>query len=297
MQIRARHWTWAVCAAVFLHAAAAFAILWTPASPGARQIGVGGIDVSLGPAGGAPGAMATSQPLPAEAEQVEPPEAEKRSLPEEAESMPPDAQPVETVKPAEVVPVQMAKAVDPAPVKARPVETPPPPKAKPKPPEPKQVRSPSPPEPKPVAEPAEAKPVDSPPAEQVADLPPSLAGSQGKAGDQAKPLAGSGDMTAGGGRAGAAADYMSVLQAWLEKHKEYPRAARLRRVEGTVLLYFVVGADGEVYVDRIEKTSGHRLLDEEAIAMIQRAKPLPPIPESMKRDRLEVLVPIQFFLR
>jgi protein TonB len=90
---------------------------------------------------------------------------------------------------------------------------------------------------------------------------------------------------------------MSLLQAWLEKHKEYPRAARQRRVEGTVLLYFVVDRGGQVRADRIEKTSGHRLLDDEAEAMIKRANPLPPIPDAMNRDRLEIVVPVQFFLK
>ena len=31
--------------------------------------------------------------------------------------------------------------------------------------------------------------------------------------------------------------------------------------------------------------------------MIERAKPLPPMPDDMDRDRLEMIVPVEFFLR
>src|SRR3546814_21089932 len=40
----------------------------------------------------------------------------------------------------------------------------------------------------------------------------------------------------GGGAPGAFVDYKAQLYAWLDKHKEYPRRARLRRQEGTALL-------------------------------------------------------------
>jgi protein TonB len=90
---------------------------------------------------------------------------------------------------------------------------------------------------------------------------------------------------------------MARLQAWLERHKEYPRRAQLRRQQGTALLYFVMDRDGDVLEYRVEESSGHTLLDREVAAMIERAQPLPEIPEDFGRSRLELLVPVQFHLR
>ena len=90
---------------------------------------------------------------------------------------------------------------------------------------------------------------------------------------------------------------MALLQAWLEKHKQYPRRAQIRRLQGTALLYFAMDDDGRVLSFRITRSSGHDLLDTEVAAMIRRAAPLPPVPADMRGARLEFVVPVQFVLR
>lgn len=273
MEIRVRHWNTAIAGAVFLHAATAAAVLWTPPPSGAQLPGVGGIEISLGPAGGAPGSDAQDSPEPQEAKPVEPIETVEAVTPE----VPVEAAPVVEPVVPDAVAIESAKAVAERPREPLPVP-------------PKVVRPKVTPPPKPVATAAVAPiPVHTPP--------PAIAGSQGKAGTKDAKDTGSGDNSQGGGLAGAAVDYMSMLQAWLEKHKEYPRAARLRRIEGAVLLYFAIDRDGRLLAYRIERSSGHRSLDKETIAMINRAQPLPPIPSNMSRDKLEVVVPVQFSLR
>ncbi len=93
------------------------------------------------------------------------------------------------------------------------------------------------------------------------------------------------------------ADYQFLLQAWLEKHKKYPRRAKQRHWQGTVMLHFVIDRAGNVLSYRIQESSGHAVLDEEVEAMIRRAAPLPPVPEEMQSARLEFIVPVQFFLK
>jgi protein TonB len=281
MEIRARHWNMAIIGAVCLHAATAAAVLWSPPPSGAQLPGVGGVEISLGPAGGAPGTAAQDSPQPQEAKPVEPLETVEAKPVEPLEAAPPDV-PVEAVPVEPVIPEAVA-IEPPKPVEKRPRE--------PLPVPPKVVRPAPPPPPKPV----ETAAVDPAPAMHMP--PPAVAGAQGKAGTKDAKETGSGDNSQGGGQAGAAADYMSVLQAWLEKHKEYPRSARLRRIEGAVLLYFAIDRDGRLLAYRIERSSGHPMLDKETIAMITRAQPLPPIPNDMSRDRLEVVVPVQFSLR
>jgi protein TonB len=105
------------------------------------------------------------------------------------------------------------------------------------------------------------------------------------------------DPMPGGSASAGQADYMSVIRAWLEKHKEYPRQARMRRQEGTAFLYFEMDRNGKVQSFRVTRSSGHDILDREVEDMIQRATPLPPMPPEMTAARLELVVPVRFHLR
>ncbi|WP_416897090.1 MAG: TonB family protein [Minwuia sp.] len=125
-----------------------------------------------------------------------------------------------------------------------------------------------------------------------------LPGAQGKSGPRSDSGAGSqSGQQQGGGSPGQRADFLAQLQLWLERHKKYPRMAQRRRQEGTAQLYFVMRRDGTVIDFRIEQSSGHRLLDQEVEAMIQRAQPLPQMPDFYPGSRLELVVPIVFSMR
>ena len=54
---------------------------------------------------------------------------------------------------------------------------------------------------------------------------------------------------------------------------------------------------GRVTEFRLEQSSGHALLDAEVRAMIQRAQPLPAMPDFMQQSQLELVVPVNFALR
>ena len=92
-------------------------------------------------------------------------------------------------------------------------------------------------------------------------------------------------------------DYIVRLRAWLSRHKEYPQAARQTETEGTVRMYIVVDQSGRIVTRRITQSSGSELLDRAAQQMLTRAEPLPRMPSSMRRNRLELVVPIVFSLR
>jgi protein TonB len=119
----------------------------------------------------------------------------------------------------------------------------------------------------------------------------------GKSGDTEAPDSGSGDQSAGGGKVGDRHDYLATLAAWLERHKQYPRQARARGEEGTVLLRFTIDRLGRLQAWRIDRGSGSAALDREVGTMLQRAEPLPPMPDSMAQAQLELVVPIRFRLR
>tara|TARA_R110000787_G_scaffold69621_3_gene154854 strand:- start:470 stop:1312 length:843 start_codon:yes stop_codon:yes gene_type:complete len=89
-------------------------------------------------------------------------------------------------------------------------------------------------------------------------------------------------------------DYMATLTAWLEEHKRYPRRARLRGQQGTVLLSFEIARNGALLSYRIARSSGHLLLDDSVRSLIERASPLPPPPDSSGKDRSRFSIPIVF---
>lgn len=284
MNIRARHWVLGFGIAVFVHASS-LALLWSPAESGSANLGVGGMDVAFGTAGGAPGAAAVDAP---EVEAVEAPTDEAVDVAPEpvveevAEVTEAPVEPVtsETVDVAEV-------AVEVAAVEVR--KKPKPPEARPVPvAEPKPVHQ-AVTEPTPVREPAPKRP----PTKSA----PSVAGSAGKSGTQRAANVGSGTDRSSGGRPGNANDYYALLQAWLEKYKEYPPKARRRRHEGMAHLTFSMDAAGKVLSARIVRSSGSQYLDEEVMKMIRRAQPLPPIPSGFNKKTLTLSIPVNFSLR
>ena len=83
----------------------------------------------------------------------------------------------------------------------------------------------------------------------------------------------------------------------LNKVKRYPRDAHFARQQGVPYIRFVMDRDGTLLSARIERSSGVRSLDQEALALPKRAQPLPKPPEDVKGDSIELVVPVEFFLR
>lgn len=91
--------------------------------------------------------------------------------------------------------------------------------------------------------------------------------------------------------------YLGRLLAQLNRFKQYPRAARQAHIEGVVMLHFVMDADGKVQSFDIAKSSGRPVLDAEALALIQRAQPLPALPADFPTRTLDAVVPVEFSLK
>jgi len=83
----------------------------------------------------------------------------------------------------------------------------------------------------------------------------------------------------------------------LNKVKRYPRDAHFARQQGVPYIRFVMDRDGKLLSARIERSSGVRSLDQEALALPKRAQPLPKPSEDVKGGSIELVVPVEFFLR
>lgn len=94
----------------------------------------------------------------------------------------------------------------------------------------------------------------------------------------------------------ATATYFGQLTGWLNRHKRYPTAAKKAKEQGVVVVSFTIDRRGELVASAIEKSSGHHLLDAAALALLQRAAPMPRIPDAMGLQTLTVSLPIDYSL-
>ena len=167
-------------------------------------------------------------------------------------------------------------------------------------PAPKPLPTPKPPEPKPLRKPA-PKPVQKPTILKeelpVAPSEAELSAAPKPVPVQAAPTATAAPSPSPAVSAAAKASFEATLLAHLEKHKRYPPEARMRRHQGVSYLHFTMDRQGKVLSYRLYRSSGSQHLDEEVLALIVRAQPLPPIPDDRPESTLEFVVPIQFTIR
>jgi len=92
-------------------------------------------------------------------------------------------------------------------------------------------------------------------------------------------------------RAGIA-QWSSAMSKIFEHYKRYPPEARARGEQGVAKLGFVLDEEGRLLSSRIIASSGFAPLDEETLALVQRAQPFPPPPPGLANS--EIIVPINF---
>jgi protein TonB len=87
--------------------------------------------------------------------------------------------------------------------------------------------------------------------------------------------------------------YMGEVAKRLQRNKVNPRSTQT----GTVLLGFTLDQRGEILSRTIIQSSGSKLLDDAAMASLDRAAPFPPLPGEVSRGSIELQVPFRFVTR
>ncbi|MDY6952377.1 MAG: energy transducer TonB, partial [Thermodesulfobacteriota bacterium] len=75
--------------------------------------------------------------------------------------------------------------------------------------------------------------------------------------------------------------YFDMVRFQVERHKQYPDTARLRQIEGQVVIRFVITPKGEVQALRLARASGCCDLDDAALRAVQDAAPFPKPPRRL----------------
>ncbi|RLA03493.1 MAG: hypothetical protein DRQ54_10675 [Gammaproteobacteria bacterium] len=259
------HWILAAVAALTIHAAVVVGINeWSP-NQHQQRAGAPPIFLDL-----ALVASATHPALIASSTSAEPTPAE----PVAEQPLPPETVPEPTIEPeATVEPIEVAV------------------------PQPPKKQAETQPEPKPLA-----KPKSTPKPVQATTDAPSV--SNESTTSQTETLLAVEQALPGAAQTGATAasttdalpKWQNLLLAHLERHKRYPRIARQRRQQGTAHVHFSMNRNGEVLSTEVILSSGHVLLDRSALAMVNRAQPLPAPPAEITGEVLEMIVPVKFSL-
>ena len=83
-----------------------------------------------------------------------------------------------------------------------------------------------------------------------------------------------------------------ILSQW-----QYPPQARRMLMEGRLMLVFHLDKQGRLKGIDIERSSGHGLLDEEAIRAVSEASPFPPFPSHIDVKRLNIKAAFDYRLK
>ena len=149
---------------------------------------------------------------------------------------------------------------------------------------------------KPPEPPPELKPLDPPP-----EVPPpdqALKELQPRDTQESQARAPSAAALSGGRRPNAAGEqtWRGAIGVHLGKSRRYPAEARDRGLQGTATVRVSIDGEGRVLGRELVKGSGQPLLDQEALAMVLRAQPLPRPPATLATPII-LTVPVRFSIR
>jgi len=97
--------------------------------------------------------------------------------------------------------------------------------------------------------------------------------------------------------AGSLAQYRLALIGAAKRLKHYPAQAIDRGIEGRVDVRLVIGADGALAAVLVKRSSGHEVLDRQAVDTMRRATAATPIPPALRNREIVVEIPLLYELK
>lgn len=188
-----------------------------------------------------------------------------------------------------------AAASQPEPLKPRAEAPPPKPAAKPAPaPKPSPIAK-----AEPEGSAAKPAPVEPAPAAAAIETPPSSAPAPAAPGPVAKtdPQPTSPQPSAEGVDALSIKQYSIEVAGFAKKFKSYPRVARDNNWEGKVVIRVSVKANGINASYRVLVSSGHEVLDKQALDMITKGRPRARIPPGLQGKDFSFDIPVYYEMK
>lgn len=90
--------------------------------------------------------------------------------------------------------------------------------------------------------------------------------------------------------------YGNSLWGAISKHKKYPKIAAMRNWQGEAIVELELDGNGKLKSKKIVQSSGHDVLDKQALEMVEKALPFPAPPEALRGNSFTITVPIPFKL-
>jgi periplasmic protein TonB len=90
--------------------------------------------------------------------------------------------------------------------------------------------------------------------------------------------------------------YLEMVRLRIERYKKYPHAARIRQIEGSVTVRFIIRPEGDIRSAEVVETSGNRALDGAALMAVKDAAPFPKAPAHIFKGEIPLELNIVFEL-
>lgn len=90
--------------------------------------------------------------------------------------------------------------------------------------------------------------------------------------------------------------YGHSLWGAISKHKRYPKIAAMRNWQGEAIVELELDGNGKLKSKKIIQSSGHDVLDKQALEMVEKALPLPAPPDVLHGTNFTITVPVPFKL-
>ncbi|MGC2520094.1 MAG: TonB family protein [Burkholderiales bacterium] len=97
--------------------------------------------------------------------------------------------------------------------------------------------------------------------------------------------------------AGTLDQYRLALIDAAGRYKRYPVQAMENGWQGRVEIRLVIGVNGMIRTAGVKTSSGYRILDDQAMDMVKKAKPLTQIPSALRGREFTVDIPVIFDLQ
>ena len=91
--------------------------------------------------------------------------------------------------------------------------------------------------------------------------------------------------------------YRKAIYLKISRAKIYPYAARAARMEGKVVVRFIVNSSGELVSVTVLQNSPYSILNEDAARWIRRAAPFPAFPEAANRSSITFTYTLRYELK